>query len=170
MANDSLDDRFDAAVAELDTAMVVVATAAGGERSGCLVGFHCQASIDPLRYAVWISRANHTFGLIDECTHMTVHLVNAEDDAQVALAIHFGSTTGDEIDKFAGLAVSDGPGAAPLLADLPDRFVGRKVAVLDAPGDHVGVLLEPVEAEAGTVEQTLRFSRVADVDAGHSAD
>ena len=31
--------------------MVVVTTAQGDERAGCLVGFHAQSSIEPPRYA-----------------------------------------------------------------------------------------------------------------------
>ena len=54
---------FDALVAVLDAAVVVVTAADGDDRDGCLVGFHSQCSIDPPRYAVWLSRANRTFDL-----------------------------------------------------------------------------------------------------------
>ena len=52
---------FDALMAQLDQPLVVVTTAAGDERAGCVVGFHVQCSIEPRRVAVWLSKANHTF-------------------------------------------------------------------------------------------------------------
>ena len=45
-------------IAQLDYPMIVVTTASAGERAGCLVGFHTQSSIDPERFAVWLSKAN----------------------------------------------------------------------------------------------------------------
>ena len=54
---------FQEMVAGLDIPMFVVTAASGGERSGCLVGFSTQTSIDPPRFLVCISRANHTFGV-----------------------------------------------------------------------------------------------------------
>ena len=54
-------DPFDSLMASLDPPMVVVTAAAGGERAGCLVGFHSQSSIEPARCCVWLSKANHTY-------------------------------------------------------------------------------------------------------------
>ena len=45
---------------ELDFSMLVVTAFDGRERAGCLVGFSTQCSIDPPRYLVCISTANHT--------------------------------------------------------------------------------------------------------------
>ena len=38
---------FDRLMADADPAMIVLTTAAAGERAGCLVGFHSQISIEP---------------------------------------------------------------------------------------------------------------------------
>jgi flavin reductase (DIM6/NTAB) family NADH-FMN oxidoreductase RutF len=167
---------FDALVARLDTAMVVVTVAAegaGGEVDGCLVGFHSQSSIDPRRYVVWLSVANRTFRLAAELatTHLAVHLLSARDHD---LAERFGGATGDDpdVDKLGDLPWSPGAGGTPLLDALPERFVGRILERLRvAGGDHVGFVLEPESAEvrAGAAEGPLRMARTGDIDPGHPA-
>jgi flavin reductase (DIM6/NTAB) family NADH-FMN oxidoreductase RutF len=163
-------DGFDAVVARLDGAMVIVAAAADGGRDGCLVGFHSQASIHPRRYVVWLSVANRTFRLAEAATHLAVHSLGAADHA---LAERFGGETADDgVDKLAGLAWTPGPGGAPELADLPVRFVGAVVGRVDTPeGDHVGFVLEPLLAEGpdGHPDPPLRLADVTDIDAGHPA-
>lgn len=159
-------DDFDALMARLDPAMVVVTTAADGERSGCLVGFHGQAGIDPPRYAVWISRANHTFGVVTRARHLAVHALTAADhDA----AEHFGGTTGDRTDPFAAWTTTDGPDGVPLVDRLPTRFVGRIVDVVDTGGDHLLAVVEPLTVELGPDGPPLRLAACTDITAGHPA-
>ncbi|EME65037.1 flavin reductase domain-containing FMN-binding protein, partial [Rhodococcus ruber BKS 20-38] len=110
---------FDALMAMLDPPMVVVTAAAGGERGGCLVGFHAQTSIAPGRYTVWLSKANHTYRLALRATHLGLHFLDRHNHA---LAERFGTLTGDEVDKFADLAVRCGPGGAPELTAHPHRM------------------------------------------------
>ncbi len=93
-------------MASLDPPMVVVTTAVAGERAGCLVGFHSQSSIDPPRYDVWLSKANHTYRVALRSTHLAVHLLTADD---LAVAEHFGTLTGDEVDKFADVTLRGRP-------------------------------------------------------------
>lgn len=154
-------------------AMVVVTAAAtsdgtGDEWSGCLVGFSAQCGIDPRRDVVWISRENHTFGVALRATHLAVHHLRAGDHD---LARHFGALTGDEVDKFAGIDVAEGPGGVPLVLALPVRWVGRVLEVVDLDADHVGFLLEPVAAEAphGDSPPPLRLPDVDDVRPAHPA-
>ena len=168
MTGEAPDGRaFDELMAVLDPAMVVVTVGVAGERDGCLVGFHSQCGIDPRRYAVWLSRANRTFELAADATHLAVHLLG-QDDRE--LAELFGGETGDEVDKLAGLAWEPGPGGAPLLERLPNRFVGRVVERLEADADHLCVVLEPVEAAVAVSGPPLRLGAITDIDAGHEAD
>jgi flavin reductase (DIM6/NTAB) family NADH-FMN oxidoreductase RutF len=157
---------FDAVVAGLDVPMVVVTVAAGGERSGCLVGFHSQSSIDPIRYCVWISKANHTHGVIVRATHFAVHFLSDQDHD---LAELFGGSTGDTVDKFADVDLSVGAGETPIINRCSNILVARRTALFDEGGDHVCVMGEPVEVEF-TPFVPLRISRVADVTPGHAAD
>ena len=112
-------------MASLDAPMVVVTTAVAGERAGCLVGFHAQSAIDPQRYCLWLSKANHTYRVALRSTYLAVHFLTADD---LDLAEHFGTRTGEDDDKFVDLATQDGPDGVPLL-DAPappdDRPSGR---------------------------------------------
>jgi flavin reductase (DIM6/NTAB) family NADH-FMN oxidoreductase RutF len=157
---------FDELIARADPAMVILTTVAGGERSGCLVGFHCQCSIDPPRYAVWISRANHTFVVAAHAHVFGVHFVPA---ARRDLAELFGGETGDEVDKLARCDWGAGPGGVPLLDGCPDRFVGELVAWLEVDADHACVVMAPVESTVGDRAPRLHLADVADVDPGHEA-
>jgi flavin reductase (DIM6/NTAB) family NADH-FMN oxidoreductase RutF len=157
---------FAAIVAAMDTAMVVVTAADERQRSGCLVGFHSQCSIEPLRYCVWISTANHTYPVARASARLAVHVLDEGDGGLAAL---FGATTGDEIDKFARCAWRAGPGGVPVLTDCRAGFVGRRVEQLEETGDHVGFVVAPDDGWLRAPVSPLRFARVADLDAGHPA-
>jgi flavin reductase (DIM6/NTAB) family NADH-FMN oxidoreductase RutF len=165
----SIDEAFDRLVDPNDPAMVIVTTAVGERRSGCLVGFHSQASIEPRRYVVWISKVNHTAELARSAEHVAVHFLTDDDHD---LAELFGGHTSDDIDKFERCDWSPGPGGVPLLTRCDRRLVGRAVARFSDGGDHMAVVLEPVSAEtgAGDSSRPLRLHQVDDIDAGHPAD
>jgi flavin reductase (DIM6/NTAB) family NADH-FMN oxidoreductase RutF len=160
---------FDDFLEPLDPPLVIVTTAHDGERSGCVVGFHSQTSIDPLHYSVRISTANHTYGLAVRAERFAVHVI---DEDHRALAELFAGTSGDDLDKFARCGWTPGPDGVPLLDDLPRRFVGRRVSLVDDGGDHVEVTLEPELVEApddGTGSAPLRASALAGLEPGHPA-
>ncbi len=153
-------------VAGLDYPMYIVTAVdpGTGERSGCLIGFATQCSIDPYRYLVCISRANHTHRVAAGSPMLAVHVLGP---AQHDLAALFGEQTGDEVDKFARCAWTAGPDGTPLLDACPRRLVGRVLDRFEL-GDHTGFLLEPVQ-EAGEDAPALMFSAVHDLEAGHPA-
>lgn len=153
-------------VAAMDGAMVVVTVCgADGEVDGCLVGFHSQCSIDPPRYALWLSVANRTHELATGATHLAVHLLGRADQG---LAQHFGGLTGDAADKLAGVAWRPGPDGVPLIDDLPSRFVGRIESRSSEGGDHDLFVLD-VLAAAAPPANVLRLSDTTDIDPGHAA-
>ncbi|MHB1539220.1 MAG: flavin reductase [Solirubrobacteraceae bacterium] len=53
--------------------MAIVTAAADGERSGCLVGFATQCSIEPRRFLVCISVLNRTFEIAQRSNALAVH-------------------------------------------------------------------------------------------------
>ena len=159
-------EAFDALVTRMDTAMIVVTASDGHERAGCMVGFHTQSSIEPRQYAIWVSKANHTYGVAARSKHLAVHLLGEQDQA---LAEHFGGLTGDAVDKFADVEWEPGPDGVPLLAACPNRFVLRVIAQHDDGGDHVCVIAEPIDASATADFTPLRFHSVEHVDPGHDA-
>ncbi|MFJ3841272.1 flavin reductase family protein [Streptomyces sp. NPDC054904] len=158
---------LDAFAVVLDGPVYVVTAAAGGERSGCLVGFASQCSIRPPRFMVWLSTLNHTFRVARGASHLAVHVL---DHDQRALAELFGGETGDRVDKFARVDWRPSADGSPLLADACGWFIGRIESRLDG-GDHVGFLLSPTEVSPPTppAPALLRYGDVRDIDPGHPA-
>jgi flavin reductase (DIM6/NTAB) family NADH-FMN oxidoreductase RutF len=161
------DDALDVLMRRRDTTMIVVTAAADGERAGCLVGFHAQCSITPLRYAIWLSKANHTCRVAFRATHFGIHFLGRADRE---LAEVFGTLTGDDTDKFARCAHRDGPHGVPLLDACADRMVVRRTAFLEEGSDHICFVTEPVEATAAPSGEPLRFRDVEDLEPGHPAE
>lgn len=147
-------------------AICVVTTCAGDERSGCLVGFAGQVSIDPPRFLVALSEANHTYGVARRASVLAVHLLAADADELAAL---FGSRTGDRIDKFTRCRWSPGPDGVPLLDDAIAVLVGRVVQRLPF-GDHVGHLLEPVTVTVRRETEPYQLGRAMRMEPGHAAE
>jgi flavin reductase (DIM6/NTAB) family NADH-FMN oxidoreductase RutF len=161
---DHLDDRFADLMVELDHPMAIITTASGEVRSGCLVGFHCQCGIEPPRYAIWLSKANHTYRVGGLCETFAVHFPSADDHELASL---FGTETGDHTDKFARSSWTRGPDDVPLLDACPARFVGRRVALLDAGPDHVCIILEPIEVGLDDGADRLMFGQTLGMHAAH---
>jgi flavin reductase (DIM6/NTAB) family NADH-FMN oxidoreductase RutF len=154
----------------LDYPMFIVTTAAAGaggavSRSGCLVGFATQCSIEPERLLVCLSKNNHTYRLARTAAALGVHVPGAR---QRELAELFGTATGDEVDKFAQVRWRDGPGGVPILTDCPRWLVGEVLERIDL-GDHVGFVLAPLDGASAGGTGALSFSAVSDLEAGHEA-
>lgn len=159
------EEAFRALVARLDYPMFVVTAGANGDRSGCLVGFCTQASIDPPRLLVLLSKANHTFKVAERAEELVVHFLG---DANLELARLFGEYTSDDVDKFALCDWRPTPSGTPVVTGTMGWVAGRIKARLDA-GDHVAHLLEPTAAHAEKLGTQLGFQRVRDFDPGHPA-
>jgi flavin reductase (DIM6/NTAB) family NADH-FMN oxidoreductase RutF len=157
---------FDDLMGVMDGALVVVTTAVDDQLGGCLIGFHSQCSIDPPRYALWLSRANHTYRVAVFATHFAVHVLGPDDEE---VAEHWGTLSGDTTDKFADVGWTRGPGDVPLLDACPRRFVARRLTMLDDGSDHVCFVVEPVEARGETDRPPLRLSAMDGVEPGHPA-
>ena len=157
---------FEEIVGRLDHPMLIVTTAAAGERAGCLVGFATQCSIDPARFLVCVSDKNRTHRVLREgADALAVHVVPAGAGDLVEL---FGGETGDDSDKFARCEWSEGPAGLPLLERCPSWFAGRIVERVPL-GDHVGHVVEPFDGRAGYDGPAFPFSRAKSVEPGHEA-
>jgi flavin reductase (DIM6/NTAB) family NADH-FMN oxidoreductase RutF len=160
-------DSFSRVCNSLDYPMTVVTAFDGRERSGCLVGFHTQCSIDPRRWIVCISKTNHTFAIASSSEWLVVHLLR---DDQHGLAQFFGGVTGDAIaphEKFEYTPWRAGPGETPILAGC-DWLAGRVLERMDC-GDHVAHVLEITEgAEEHTEAPQLGSHAVRDIRPGHA--
>ncbi len=161
------DDDFDRIMARLDAPMTIVTTTDGGEHAGCLVGFQSQVSIEPRGLAVWISKANHTYRVAVLAELFAVHFLTTD---HLELARLFGTRSGDDVDKFERCTWHHGPGGVPVLDDCGSVIVGRKIALVETNGDHVCVMLHPIESECGSAGPPLRLSDVSDFHPGHEAE
>jgi flavin reductase (DIM6/NTAB) family NADH-FMN oxidoreductase RutF len=158
-------EAFNSLMSELDYPMFIVTTVAGdGERAGCLIGFATQISIKPPRFLAGLSHKNRTYRVAQRAQHLGVHFVPADG---TEIAELFGSETGDEVDKFARCEWREGPEGVPILAGLPNWFVGRIVDRVDA-GDHDAMILEPVAGERQADEEELTFHRAKRIEPGHA--
>lgn len=146
--------------------MLVVTTATGAERAGCLVGFWSQCSIDPPRVLLCLSDRNFSYRVASDASHLVAHVLA---DDQRHLAEHFGAQTGDEVDKFAGVDWEPGPGGAPVLTQAAAWFGGPILTRADF-GDHTGYLIDPAEGHCRDGEWGyVDFAAVRDLPPGHGA-
>ncbi|MGH3941328.1 MAG: flavin reductase family protein [Pseudonocardiaceae bacterium] len=152
-------------VGELDYPMFIVTVRADDQRAGCLVGFGTQSSIDPPRFLVCLSKANRTYRVAQQANLLAVHFVPRQAQA---LAELFGGHTGDEMDKFTQCAWQPGPYGVPILQECGNWFAGRIRDRVDL-GDHVGHLLEPIEAHHEGRDAPFEFHRAKHIQPGHPA-
>ena len=146
--------------------LVITTVSSDGERSGCLAGFASQCSIEPLRFLACISRANHTFGVVQRATVLALHLLGAEQTDTAAL---FGSLTGDEIDKFAHVGWHEGPRGIPILDDCAAWVAGEILVRVNA-GDHEAHIIRPLDGGDGSKPGLLTNCNAPDLPAGHPAE
>lgn len=152
-------------VTSVDAPLVVVTTVAESERSGCVVGFHTQSGINPSRYCLWLSKANHTFQVALRSRWLGIHFLTED---QRDLAVHFGGQSGEDADKFSGLDLEEGPDGLPLLTACPDRLVVERLALVDDGGDHVCVSTEVREVHGGEF-RPFRMHQAMGIDPGRES-
>lgn len=131
-----------------------------------MVGFATQCGLDPERFLVCLSRANHTYEVAREAPSLGIHVLGAD---QVDLARLFGSETDDEVDKLARCRWHPGGGGAPILEDCAAWAEARVIEQLPL-GDHVGFLVEPAGSGSGARHGLLRLSRARPIPPGHPGD
>jgi flavin reductase (DIM6/NTAB) family NADH-FMN oxidoreductase RutF len=157
---------FDALVERLEYPMYVVTTAHGRERAGCLVGFVTQASIDPQRLLVCLSKTNATIDVAARAPSLVVHYLSRDN---LDLAKLFGEQTGEEVDKFSRCTWRPGPDGVPVILGVRGWVSGQIRSRTDC-GDHVAYLIDVTTAEADDPKaDQLPFSMVDDLEPGHEA-
>jgi flavin reductase (DIM6/NTAB) family NADH-FMN oxidoreductase RutF len=149
---------------DLDYPLYVVTAAHEGQRSGCLVGFTTQVSIDPPQMLVCISDKNHTHTLAAHAALLGVHLLSPD---QQHLAELFGEESGDDTDKFRRCSWHPGPDGLPLLDDAARHMVGRVLERIPF-ADHLGLLVEPVEVWVSPRPVAYTLQSAVDLEPGHS--
>lgn len=158
---------FDSLMASTNSAMAVVTTTAEEEQAGCLIGFHSQSSMSTEHYCLWLSKANHTYRVGLRATHFGVHFLTKDD---LPTAERFGTLSGEDTDKFAGIAVDPDDTGVPLLNDCPNHLLLERVAILDDGGDHVCITGRVMRSHSSGPFEPLRLSDVAHFSPGHASE
>lgn len=127
----------------LTAGVYVVGVADGGRRNAFTAAWLMQVSFDPLLLALSINPGHASFPLLVGGDGFAVSVLSCD---QLDLARHFGTRSGRETDKLAGVSWRAGRTGAPILAEavayLECRLTGRVPA-----GDHEIVIARPVAGE-----------------------
>jgi flavin reductase (DIM6/NTAB) family NADH-FMN oxidoreductase RutF len=161
----SSDNPAEALTEQTDYPIYVVCVDHAGQKAGCVAGFVTQCSIDPVRFLVCVSKANHTYEVGKEAAAMSLHLLGSE---QHDLAELFGHLTGDSSDKFERTTWKPGKTGAPVLQRCA-AWIEGEVLVKHDVGDHVAFLLTPVSGGAGPEDGQLTVAQSRDITPGHPA-
>ena len=122
-----------------------------------MVEFHVQSSIEPQRYCVWLSKANYTYRVALQSSHLVIHFLTADDRPLAGL---FGTQTGDTVDNSPAFRSIPGPVVSGAPA-VPRCLAVRRIALLDEGGDHVCLTTEPVAVHTAGPFRPLRLLRSA---------
>ncbi len=156
-----------AALAErVESSLFIVTTAAcAEERSGCLVGFVTQCSIEPPRFLVCISKLNHTYFVVERADTIVLHLLGAE---QTELASLFGELTGDVHDKFERCHWSPTSTGVPILVECA-AWAECRILERFGVGDHQALLVRPLRGGEGPARGVLTTQTAPTFQPGHPA-
>jgi len=127
----------------LNAGVYVVGVADGERRNAFTAAWLMQVSFDPLLLALSVNPGHASFSLLVGGGGFAVSVLSRD---QLELARHFGTRSGRETDKLAGVSWRAGHTGAPILAGaiayLECRLTGRITA-----GDHEIVIARPVAGE-----------------------
>jgi flavin reductase (DIM6/NTAB) family NADH-FMN oxidoreductase RutF len=145
----------------LNAGVYVVGVADGERRNAFTAAWLMQVSFDPLLLALSVNPGHASFPLLVGGGGFAVSVLSRD---QLELARHFGTRSGRETDKLAGVSWRAGRTGAPILAEalayLECRLTGRIPA-----GDHEIVIARPVAGEILRPDAiTLTYADTEDLD------
>ena len=149
----------------LTLGVYVVGVAADGQSDGFTAAWVMQASFDPLLLALSINREHASYPLLRAGGGFVVNLLKHE---QLGLARRFGTQSGRDHDKLAGVRWRPGRSGGPILEEALGYFDCRLEGSMPA-GDHDVVLGRVLEARLLDPEAVpLTYADTGDLD-GSSA-
>ena len=155
----------EAAFRRLTLGVYVVGVAVDGRADAFTAAWVMQASFDPLLLALSINREHASYPLLLAGRGFVVNVLTHE---QLELARSFGTQSGRDRDKLAGVRWRPGRGGAPILEEALAYFDCRLDGSMPA-GDHELVLGRVVEARVLDPEAVpLKYAETGDMD-GSSA-
>ena len=149
----------------LTLGVYVVGVAHEERRDAFTAAWVMQAAFDPLSLVLSINQRNASYSLLIASGAFTVNVLRRE---QLELARQFGTVSGEEADKLAGVGWRPGRGGAPILDDALAYFECELTQSLPV-GDHelmVGRVVDGRIADSGATP--LSYAETGDMD-GSSA-
>ncbi|MGI9473518.1 MAG: flavin reductase family protein [Rubripirellula sp.] len=142
----------------LDSVTWLITSRSGDRTGGLIATYVTQASIvdDRPRLMVGLAKHHWTQQLIAESGVFVAHLIS---EHQIEWALPFGTCSGRDVDKLAGLATESHATGAPVLADAAGWLECRVEQGMDA-GDRQWYLAEVVEASWTKDFKPLTISRL----------
>jgi flavin reductase (DIM6/NTAB) family NADH-FMN oxidoreductase RutF len=127
----------------LSYGLYVVGVAAGDRRDGFTAAWVMQASFDPLVLALSINSSNASYELLHAGGGFTVNVLK---QGQLELARRFGTRSGRNEDKLAGIRWRPGRSGAPILEEALAYF-DCELSGRHRAGDHELVLGRVVDGK-----------------------
>jgi flavin reductase (DIM6/NTAB) family NADH-FMN oxidoreductase RutF len=127
----------------LSAGVYVVGVADGERRNAFTAAWLMQVSFDPLLLALSVNPGHASYPLLVGAGGFAVSVLSRD---QVHLATHFGTRSGRETDKLAGIAWRPGRTGAPILTEAVAWLECRLTERIPA-GDHEIVIGRPVAGE-----------------------
>jgi flavin reductase (DIM6/NTAB) family NADH-FMN oxidoreductase RutF len=116
----------------LSSGVYVIGAAHNGRADAFTAAWLVQISFEPLLVALSVNPGNATYPLLRETGAFAVSVLG---DDQVELARHFGTLSGRDVDKLAGMPWRPGRGGAPILTGAI-AWLECDVRELHEVGDH----------------------------------
>ncbi len=145
----------------LSYGVYVVGVAAGDRRDGFTAAWVMQASFDPLLLALSINSSNASYELLHAGGGFTVNVLK---QGQLDLARRFGTRSGRDEDKLAGIRWRPGRTGAPILEQALAYF-DCELAGRHRGGDHELVLGRVVDGKVlDSAAAPLTYADTGDMD------
>ncbi|HEY7613299.1 MAG TPA: flavin reductase family protein [Gemmatimonadales bacterium] len=127
----------------LTTGVYVIGVAQGEQRNAFTAAWLTQVSFDPLLLALSVNPEHFSYPLLIGGGGFVINVLRRD---QIGLAEAFGTRSGGDEDKLAGVAWRPAPSGAPILAEALAWLECRLHQRVSA-GDHEIVLGRPVAGE-----------------------
>jgi flavin reductase (DIM6/NTAB) family NADH-FMN oxidoreductase RutF len=127
----------------LNAGVYVVGVAEGERRNAFTASWLMQVSFDPLLLALSVNPGHASYPLLVAGGGFTVSVLSHD---QLDLARHFGTRSGRETDKLAGISWRPGRTGAPILVGAVAYLECRLTSRIPA-GDHEIAIARPIAGE-----------------------
>lgn len=145
----------------LTTGVYVIGVAHAGRTNAFTAAWLTQVAFDPLLVALSVNASSASYPLLTGSGAFVVNVLRA---GQIDLAARFGTHSGRDVDKIAGVRWRAGQFGAPVLSEAAAFLECRVTATIPA-GDHVVVLGEALDGAVFADDAVpLRYDETGNID------